>query len=79
VRTSSVWCFSSYVRSGSRTRSAAVLHAVCAVLNARILTQTLLLGGKPTYINAAEDRNIANILEDGYRTWEYLSRIGQAG
>jgi hypothetical protein len=49
------------------------------VLNARILTQTLLLGGKPTYINAAEDRNIANILEDGYRTWEYLSRIGQAG
>jgi ribulose-5-phosphate 4-epimerase/fuculose-1-phosphate aldolase len=57
----------------------AVLHAVYAVLNARILTQTLLLGGKPTYINAVEGRNIANILADGYRTWEYLSRISQAG
>jgi ribulose-5-phosphate 4-epimerase/fuculose-1-phosphate aldolase len=54
-----------------------VLHAVYAVLNARILTQTLLLGGKPTYINEIEGRNIANILRDGYRTWEYLDRISQ--
>ena len=54
-----------------------VLHAVYAVLNARILTQTLLLGGKPTYINDIEGRNIANILRDGYRTWEYLSRISR--
>jgi HCOMODA/2-hydroxy-3-carboxy-muconic semialdehyde decarboxylase len=53
----------------------AVLHAVYAVLNARILAQTLLLGGNPTYINAAEGRNIADILRDGGRTWEYLSRL----
>ena len=53
----------------------AVLRAVYAVINARALTQTLLLGGNLRYINAAEGRNIANILGDGSRTWEYLSRI----
>jgi ribulose-5-phosphate 4-epimerase/fuculose-1-phosphate aldolase len=53
----------------------AVLHAVYATLNARILTTTLLLGGKPTYINDAEGRNLAGRVRDGSRTWEYLSRI----
>jgi ribulose-5-phosphate 4-epimerase/fuculose-1-phosphate aldolase len=58
-----------------RSVAQAVLRAVYAVINARALTQTLLLGGNPRYINAAEGRNIANILGDGSRTWDYLSRI----
>lgn len=58
-----------------RSVQQAVLRAVYAVVNARALTQTLLLGGNPRYINAAEGRNIANILGDGSRTWDYLSRI----
>jgi HCOMODA/2-hydroxy-3-carboxy-muconic semialdehyde decarboxylase len=55
----------------------AVLHAVYAVLNARILAQTLLLGGTPTYINAVEGRKIGEILKDGGRTWDYLARISK--
>jgi len=51
----------------------AVYFAVYAVMNARILTQTLLLGGKPTYINASEGRNVANVMRDASRTWDYLS------
>jgi len=53
----------------------AVLHAIYATLNARILTQTLLLGGKPVYINNAEGRNLAGRVRDGSRTWDYLARI----
>lgn len=52
-----------------------VLHSVYAVINARILTQTLLLGGRPTYINATEGRKIAEIMREGWRTWEYLSGL----
>jgi HCOMODA/2-hydroxy-3-carboxy-muconic semialdehyde decarboxylase len=51
----------------------AVYFAVYAVLNARILTQTLLLGGKPVYINANEGRNVAAVMRDASRTWDYLS------
>jgi ribulose-5-phosphate 4-epimerase/fuculose-1-phosphate aldolase len=51
----------------------AVYFAVYAVLNARILTQTLLLGGRPTYINASEGRNVAAVMRDASRTWDYLS------
>ena len=51
----------------------AVYFAVYAVLNARILSQTLLLGGKPEYINASEGRNVAAVMRDASRTWEYLA------
>ena len=51
----------------------AVYFALYAVINARILTQTLLLGGKPTYINASEGRNVANVMRDASRTWDYLA------
>ncbi len=53
----------------------AVFRAVYAVLNARILAQTMLLGGTPTYINAMEGHKIANIMREGPRTWAYLSRL----
>jgi HCOMODA/2-hydroxy-3-carboxy-muconic semialdehyde decarboxylase len=59
---------------GSSVREA-VFRAIYAVLNARILAQTLLLGGTPTYINANEGRNIANVMREGPRTWAYLSRL----
>jgi ribulose-5-phosphate 4-epimerase/fuculose-1-phosphate aldolase len=55
--------------------SQAVLFAVYAVINARIVAQALAVGGKPTYINAAEGRGIARILDDGGRAWEYLARL----
>ena len=61
-----------------RSVSQAVLFAVYAVINARALAQSLSAGGKPTYLNAAEGRNIANILQDGSRTWDYLSRLATA-
>ena len=54
----------------------AVLYAVYAVLNAQMLTTTLLLGGKnPTYVNDAEGRNLAGRVRDGSRTWDYLARL----
>jgi ribulose-5-phosphate 4-epimerase/fuculose-1-phosphate aldolase len=51
----------------------AVYYAVYAVLNARILSQTLLLGGTPKYLNANEGRNIAAVMRDASRTWDYLA------
>jgi ribulose-5-phosphate 4-epimerase/fuculose-1-phosphate aldolase len=62
-----------------RSMPQAVLFAVYAVINARALAQSLAAGGKPAYLNAAEGRNIANILQDGSRTWDYLSRLATAG
>jgi len=61
-----------------RSVSQAVLFAVYAVANARILMQTLVAGSEPTYLNAAEGRNIAKIMADGGRTWDYLSRLATA-
>ena len=61
-----------------RSVSQAVLFAVYAVINARILTQALLAGGRPTYLNATEGRGIASILADGGRTWDYFSRLATA-
>ena len=58
-----------------RSVSQAVLRAIYAVVNARIVTQALMAGGTPTYINAAEGRGIADILGDGSRTWDYFSRL----
>jgi HCOMODA/2-hydroxy-3-carboxy-muconic semialdehyde decarboxylase len=53
----------------------AVFWAVYAVTNARVLTQTLLLGGRPTYLTAMEARNIATTNGQGSRTWEYLAAL----
>jgi HCOMODA/2-hydroxy-3-carboxy-muconic semialdehyde decarboxylase len=54
----------------------AVLHAVYSVLNAQMLTTTLLLGGKNlTYISDEEGQNLAGRVRDGSRTWDYLCRI----
>ena len=61
-----------------RSVSQAVLFAVYAVINARILTQALQIGGRPTYLNSTEGRGIASILADGGRTWEYFSRLATA-
>ncbi len=55
----------------------AVFWAVYAVTNARILTQTLLLGGEPTYLTAMEARNISATNGQGSRAWDYLAeRVG---
>lgn len=51
----------------------AVYFAVYAVVNARILTQTLLLGGQPAYINANEGKNVAAVMREASRTWDYLA------
>jgi HCOMODA/2-hydroxy-3-carboxy-muconic semialdehyde decarboxylase len=56
----------------------AVFWAVYAVTNARVLTQTLLLGGVPTYLNAMEARNIAATNGQGSRTWDYLAALVSA-
>lgn len=61
-----------------RSVSQAVLFAVYAVINARILAQGLAAGGTPTYINEAEGRGIARILADGGRAWQYLGRLAVA-
>ncbi|MGA2394886.1 MAG: class II aldolase/adducin family protein [Candidatus Lustribacter sp.] len=61
-----------------RSVSQAVLFAVYAVINARIVMQALAAGATPTYINAAEGRGIARILGDGGRAWEYLGRLAGA-
>ena len=61
-----------------RSISQAVLFAVYAVVNARGLTQALQSGGQPTYLNASEGRNIATIMGDGSRTWDYLARLATA-
>ncbi|MGA2392847.1 MAG: class II aldolase/adducin family protein [Candidatus Lustribacter sp.] len=54
----------------------AVLYAVYAVLNAQMLTTTLLLGAKhPTYVNDAEGRNLMSKVRDGSRTWDYLAHL----
>jgi HCOMODA/2-hydroxy-3-carboxy-muconic semialdehyde decarboxylase len=53
----------------------AVYFAVYAAVNARILTQTLLLGGRPTYINASEARNVADVMREASRTWDYLAGL----
>jgi hypothetical protein len=44
-------------------------------VNARILTQTLLLGGRPTYINASEAQNVAGVMREASRTWDYLAGL----
>jgi ribulose-5-phosphate 4-epimerase/fuculose-1-phosphate aldolase len=59
----------------ARSVKQAVLFAVYAVLNARILGQTLMAGGSPAFINAAEGRGVAQILADGERGWDYLAKI----
>ncbi len=53
----------------------AVFWAVYAVTNARALTQTLLLGGVPTFLTAMEARNIAATNGQGGRAWEYLAAL----
>ena len=58
-----------------RTVSQAVLFAVYAVVNARILTQAFQIGGNPIYLNATEGAKIANILSDGERTWHYFESL----
>ena len=59
----------------ARSVKQAVLFAVYAVINARILGQTLMAGGSPAFINAAEGRGVAQILADGERGWDYLAKI----
>ena len=53
----------------------AVYFAVYAAINARILTQTLLLGGRPAYLNASEARNVAGVMREASRTWDYLAGL----
>jgi ribulose-5-phosphate 4-epimerase/fuculose-1-phosphate aldolase len=53
----------------------AVYFAVYAVINARILTQTLLLGGQPTFLNASEGKNVAKVMGEASRTWDYLAGL----
>ena len=59
----------------ARSVKQAVLFAVYAVINARILGQTLMAGGSPSFINAAEGRGTAKVLADGERGWDYLAKI----
>jgi HCOMODA/2-hydroxy-3-carboxy-muconic semialdehyde decarboxylase len=58
-----------------RSVSQAVLYAVYAVINARILTQAFQIGGSPVFINATEGAKIADILSDGERTWHYFESL----
>ena len=53
----------------------AVLFAVYAVINARILTQAFQIGGTPIFINGTEGAKIADILSDGERTWHYFESL----
>jgi HCOMODA/2-hydroxy-3-carboxy-muconic semialdehyde decarboxylase len=63
----------------ARSVKQAVLFAVYAVINARILGQALMAGGSPVFINAAEGRGTAKVLADGERGWQYLARIATQG
>ena len=56
----------------------AVFWAVYAVINARALTQTLLLGGAPVYLTASEGRGAAKVNGEGSRTWDYLADLARA-
>jgi ribulose-5-phosphate 4-epimerase/fuculose-1-phosphate aldolase len=59
----------------ARSVKQAVLFAVYAVINARILGQAIAAGGTPVFINAAEGRGTAKVLADGERGWDYLAKI----